>query len=384
MTEGLKEALESALREDPDDLAAHAAYGDYLHEQGDPRGDFIQTQIALEDASLSPRRRQELEARERELLAKHREEWLGPMHVLFGRTGQSRKDTLPFGLSWVDYGGFTYRFSRGWLTSLTLDQINRQVLEALRQCPTIGLLRDFGFNNDDFEEPAIDDVGELPFLGTLSKFRIGPIYPLCPIDGEGIGAAIAKMPRLEELHLCAHDVEVREVFALPMPNLRLLRANHLHEYPLEVIGDNPTLGNLVQLSCHPHSHEGDGDAYVTAESFSRMVRSSHLNSLSHLELYLSTIGDEGVRALVESGLLRQLRVLDLWSGTVTDDGARMLAASPFIKGLTKLRLSQNFLTDEGIGALKATGVNLEADNMYDLIYLDDPDERPFLDEGDCE
>src|SRR5262249_7189339 len=35
-------ALEQALVENPDDLAAHGAYADYLMEQGDPRGEFIQ------------------------------------------------------------------------------------------------------------------------------------------------------------------------------------------------------------------------------------------------------------------------------------------------------------------------------------------------------
>jgi hypothetical protein len=359
------------------------AYGDYLHEQGDPRGDFIQTQIALEDPSLSQSQREELQGRERELLAAHREEWLGPMHVLFGRTGRSQGDT-PFGLEYFRYDEFRYTFSRGWLASLELDRINRDVIEAVRQCPTIGLLRDFGFNRDDYDAPAIEDVEDLPFLATLSKFRIGPVSYKTVLEGEGIGPAIAKMPRLQELRLYAHDVEVRQVFALPMPNLRVLHAYHLHGYPLEVLADNPTLGNLIELSCQPHAHEGDGDAYITAEGFTRLVRSPHLKSLSRLELYLSTIGDEGVRVLVESGMLRRLRVLDLWSGTVTDAGARLLAASPFVKGLTKLILSENFLTAEGIAALRATGVDLEAENMYDLEYLDDPDDRPYLDEGDCE
>jgi uncharacterized protein (TIGR02996 family) len=46
----LREALEAALVENPDDLAAHRAYADHLMELGDPRGEFIQVQLALEDA----------------------------------------------------------------------------------------------------------------------------------------------------------------------------------------------------------------------------------------------------------------------------------------------------------------------------------------------
>ena len=45
----LRLALEQALVENPDDLAAHAAYADLLMEEGDPRGEFIQVQLALDE-----------------------------------------------------------------------------------------------------------------------------------------------------------------------------------------------------------------------------------------------------------------------------------------------------------------------------------------------
>src|SRR5438034_1238714 len=41
----LREALEAALAEDPDDLASHVAYADYLTEQGDPLGDLVRVQL---------------------------------------------------------------------------------------------------------------------------------------------------------------------------------------------------------------------------------------------------------------------------------------------------------------------------------------------------
>src|SRR5262249_51579200 len=75
----LREALEAALVENPDDLAAHAAYADFLQEQGDPRGEFIALQLALEDPGKSPEERQRLLERERELLQAHQREWLGDL-----------------------------------------------------------------------------------------------------------------------------------------------------------------------------------------------------------------------------------------------------------------------------------------------------------------
>jgi uncharacterized protein (TIGR02996 family) len=77
-------AFERALAENPDDPAGWSAYADYLAEQGSPRGEFMQVQIALEDESRSKEERKQLQAREKELLAKHEREWLGSLapHLL--------------------------------------------------------------------------------------------------------------------------------------------------------------------------------------------------------------------------------------------------------------------------------------------------------------
>src|SRR4051794_27599896 len=71
MNPKLREALEAALIENPDDVAAHMAYADLLSEDDDPRGEFIQVQLALEDEKLPVRERKQLERRERELLTEN-------------------------------------------------------------------------------------------------------------------------------------------------------------------------------------------------------------------------------------------------------------------------------------------------------------------------
>ena len=63
-------AFEMALQANPDDLAGWCAYADYLAEQGDPRGEFMQTQLALEDENRSKEERDLLKAREAELHAR--------------------------------------------------------------------------------------------------------------------------------------------------------------------------------------------------------------------------------------------------------------------------------------------------------------------------
>src|SRR5262249_28733887 len=64
-------ALEDALAESPDDLAAHAVYADYLMERGEPRGELIQVQLALERDGLPAAERARLRKREGELLRQH-------------------------------------------------------------------------------------------------------------------------------------------------------------------------------------------------------------------------------------------------------------------------------------------------------------------------
>ena len=64
MNEKLREALEAALVENPDDIAAHMAYADLLSDAGDPRGEFIQVQLALEDEACKGEARRRLQQRE--------------------------------------------------------------------------------------------------------------------------------------------------------------------------------------------------------------------------------------------------------------------------------------------------------------------------------
>src|SRR5260370_1225568 len=127
--DSLRLALESALVESPDDLATHRAYADLLMEQGDPRGELIQVQLALEEEGLSPAERQRLKVRELQLLA-HEREWLGPL--------------APHLLDQPDHGN-DFLLARGWLDIVELFELNRDVAEALAACPLARLLRDLIF-----------------------------------------------------------------------------------------------------------------------------------------------------------------------------------------------------------------------------------------------
>src|SRR5262245_38812068 len=103
MTTSLKQALERSLAERPDDLAPHLAYADHLAETGDPRGEFIQLQIALEDGSLRAEERRRLRRRAKDLLLLHLREWLGEdFDLLVGGYEQSWRTATPENIGAVE------------------------------------------------------------------------------------------------------------------------------------------------------------------------------------------------------------------------------------------------------------------------------------------
>jgi uncharacterized protein (TIGR02996 family) len=364
----LRAALEAALVENPDDLAAHSAYADYLMEQGDPRGEFIQVQLALEDEKLPRPKRARLEQRERELLDRHGKAWLGGLAN--GLTGEE-----------------TRRHARGWLDTLCFKTLSAPAAVALARAPEARLLRHLAFDTTDFdlEEDADsaklpEDVDEgadfmellaaSPYLGNVRVLRAGEeIDPdfeesfSCRCQVEGVEGLIARLPRLEELYVLAR-IEPEEVFPLPtLANLRVLQLYNNHDHPFELLGANPALRNLTTLLCHPACYSGNA-VRIRPDDLKALCQSRHLKSLTHLRLRLTELGDEGVRTLIDSGMLKRLKVLDLRLGSVTDVGAGLLTKCRYLKNLEFLNLSRNALTQEGIAKLAATGVKMNVENQH--------------------
>jgi uncharacterized protein (TIGR02996 family) len=375
----LRTALESAIFAHPDDLASHMAHADFLSEQGDPLGEFIRTQLALEDPRNA--NRDDLRQREQQLLAAHGPHWLGDLApYLIGSPEQREALGVMGWLTRPEY--FQFHLIRGWLAFLNVAHFDPQLAAALVACPRVHLLRELVIRRVGWDDPGIAELAAIPTLPHLRRFQLGDSEDQCHINAEALLPVIARMPGLEALELYAHGVPTHELFAHPLPHLRLLKVYHLREYPLEVLGANPTLGKLEILECWPHMLEpGDDAAYIQFENFQGLVQSPHLTRLRSLSLFQSDIGDEGCRALVESGFLKHLKVLDLTNGTISDEGARILAACPDLKHLERLCLAANQLTAEGIAVLQATGVPLTAPRQHTAQGITNLD---YLAEGDME
>jgi uncharacterized protein (TIGR02996 family) len=415
------EAFEQALAADPHDLAALCAYADYLHDQGDPRGTFMQVQIALEDESLPKPRRDALKKQETALLKQHERDWLGPLAAVtvdakpvpFYDRGKDRRRAP-----------VSHRFARGWLSRVVFHNLIVNQARALVRAPQARMLRELVVENveseapvgttvqyiDSYYEPGPDvpaDVGEddepglhallrCRHLGNVLLFQLGKRDAEgeeedfnCHISGELAYHAVKQMPNLEELYLLAHRVDAKKLFALLMPRLRVLQLYHSHSYPLDKLAANPSLTKLTAILCHPHAledSEEEGGAYIRLRHLRAVCRSPHLQALTNLRLRLTDFGDAGVKEIVESGILKRLKVLDLQGGCITDAGARLLAGCPDLKRLEHLNLSSNALTEDGEEAIRATGVkaDLSAQHGDEPGEFGDGEIPEYLFEGDIE
>jgi uncharacterized protein (TIGR02996 family) len=376
-------ALERALVENPDDLAAHSAYADYLSDQGDPRGELIQVQLALEDAAKCAAERKQLQEQEKKLLKAHARDWLGEL--------------APYLLEGHDPDrGPKYQFARGWLDSLEISSLSLSLARALARAPQARLLRrlvieettdpdeeEGGANGGAPEVPAEVDERSVPLwplikspaLRNVRVFQLGVQAEDVVSTYTGaydVAVPLVKgMPRLEELYLLAHmsGDDLGALFGLKsLRNLRDLQVYHVeHGYPLAVLARNASLGRLTRLCLRPHGlglNVPASGAYIDLDGVRSVLRSSHLKALTHLRVQLCNMGDAGCEEVVRSGALKRLKVLELQYGEITDAGARALAACPDLRNLELLDLSHNNLTEAGRTALAAVPIPVRADDQF--------------------
>jgi uncharacterized protein (TIGR02996 family) len=412
----LREALEAALIENPEDVATHMAYADHLQEQNDPQGEFIQVQLALEDPGKSTAERKKLQQREKALLKEHQAEWVGDWPEKVHSNGPEGRGQLDFP------GPKPFRFIRGVLAEATFDELTAAAARAFMRAPQTRFVRRLFIGGvasndeeaDDAEEETEEDGQEpqqpmdypedegapgeylllrWPHLGNVRVFQFGwtsdEVYDdfcnfQCHLPGKRVYDFVKQMPRLEELYAFAHNVPGSKIYTLPLPNLRVLQIYHSYDYALSKLANNPSMGNLTHLLCHPHALEYDAKAYIRLAELRAVVNSPNLKSLTHLRLRLADFGDKGCQEIVNSGILKRLKVLDLRHGCITDKGAKALADCPDLKNLQMLDVSRNELTDEGIAALKATGINVDTSYQHGSSAEEASDEHEYLAQGDYE
>jgi uncharacterized protein (TIGR02996 family) len=399
-----RQALEAGLTANPDEVAAHSAYADLLVEEGDPRGEFVQTQLALEDESRPKAERDALRKREKELLKKHARAWLGELgRFLVGSWSGEDKP-------------YHYRFARGWLDYVRTLPVPEAITEVLAKAPEARMLRrleivyDMRYHAFRLDEaidklnealPEEERIGEDEWYGMLDPVTLLPVltgssyltnlrvlkYGFSDDHKDGpshstmlspFASSAAEMlallktcPRLEELYLNTELHPIEDVFSSArLGNLRVFQyyygTNYSHyprqddPYPLGALAKNKALVNLHTLRFHPGR-----DSEIDLDEFDALLKSKHLPALRHLQVHMTNFGDDGADRIVKSGILKRLKTLDIGYGNMTDAGARALAASADLKNLEVLDVSRNALTNGGITALKKAGVrSVVAENQH--------------------
>jgi uncharacterized protein (TIGR02996 family) len=166
------EAFERAILEAPDDPASYAAYADWLFERGDPRGELMQVQLALEDERLSAAERARLRECEAELLAAHQAEWLGPLAPFLlsgdqvGRWGYVGEQFIR-----REEPNYEWRFMRGFLDTVHIRNLYVPMARALRDAPQTRFLRELVIEYVEAEHEEGED------FDPQSAYEPGPDVP---------------------------------------------------------------------------------------------------------------------------------------------------------------------------------------------------------------
>jgi uncharacterized protein (TIGR02996 family) len=287
------------IAESPDDDAVRLVYSDWLEEHGQTdRAEFVRVQIELARGKASKARRERLRKRERELLAAHELEWVGPLRSAVRRAAFVR--------------GFVER------VSVHVEQLKRAA-PLLESVP----VRHLTLTSPD----EAREVGKAVTLPQLSRVTTLDLRAGCTLSAPGI-RLIANSPHLAGV-----------------TNL-ILRQRQIGAGVAEALGGTPALARLRTLDLY--------DVYSEVHFVAPLARSPHLAGLTALILGGTAVGDEGVPSLTDADCrLVSLRWLHLAYCSIDDGGARALARAPHLAGLERLDLAGNGIGRSGKLALRA-------------------------------
>ena len=267
-------ALEVALAANPDDFATHAAYADLLTEQGDPRGDYIRLQLALEDRQQPVERLRAMEQEAFELSQRHQAAWLGPLAgqanvVAWGNSLGTRVT--------VQRPNVEFTMRRGWLNEVRVRNLSGEVQDALAECPVARLVNDLTVQG-----------------GMLVTRRV-----------------LEAVPNLTRLS-CESALDETTVTAVTGAWF-----HPVTERPLA----NLLVGLLPRLRYLTLRTQACGD-----DGVARLIASGLLDQLRGLDLCQCAITDDGAQALAEHPAVAKLDYLHLDDNSISPIGIDALAA----------------------------------------------------------
>jgi uncharacterized protein (TIGR02996 family) len=303
--------LLEAVRDAPDELGPRLILADWLHEQGDARGELIAAQCRLAQRGLDPATRGHLKKRVGELFKQHLDAWLAPARAVGARQpvriARSGRVDRPEG----------WHFRQGFLYALT--------------CPIEPLLSDWQalFDAEPIVRLALEDVTAESAEGLAQSGILARITQLTirgSIGDAGAGA-LAESPdigRIERLNL-------KSVGMTDGGLAHLLEAKDFRPKSLALT-----------------------DNEITDQGATELARSPVAERLECLYLSRTKVADDGVAALAQSPHLGRLERLTLSAlEELTEQGARALAESAYLTSLRCVEVDQCFeVGEQGIALLQ--------------------------------
>ncbi|MCX5746486.1 MAG: WGR domain-containing protein [Proteobacteria bacterium] len=334
--------LEQAIVDDPDDDANFSVYGDWLAQQGHPRGELATAQLANQ-ASVAKKLLGnkavwgEL-ADVKDLVSNV--VWKGGfierarVANTFTRSpdhdGEKPEVSVPdvIGKLLDGPGRFLRELTVGIVTFMDNDYTAiANVLAKRKSIPTLRSLFLGDFNSEETELNWSD-------IGSIEKlYAAVPNLRKLKLRSGGMKLGKINLPQLRDLTIFTGGLDkasAESIAVAKWPNLEKLDV---------MFGNENYKGGIKPLQ-----------PLLDAKNVPKLTRLGIKNFEFHAEL---------VPALLKSKLLRQLSVLDLSLGTLGDDEAALLAAGKQqLAHLTELIVAANYLTAVGIKQLKSLGITI--------------------------
>jgi uncharacterized protein (TIGR02996 family) len=314
MTE--RDALLRAVCENPDDDTPRLVYADWLQENGDEaRAEFIRLQVAI--AAMSDgKAKQKKQAREKQLLDAHKEQWAEPLKPYFA---------YYYAGIYAHHYAPPVVFRRGFVESIAMD------VETFRarggEVFALAPVRELRVQ----DAQSLDDLAESKHLLRLHTLNLGGAV----LSEQGSGASVLLRSKY-------------------LANLTALVAGgqddngHLDPAGLRAIAGSRHLAKLEHLNVGGNWMFGQHADRRRAAAYRKVLWSLGEKMPVLRELRLSNIGleDGEVLGLLQQRWVRQLRVLDLSRNSLGPEGCKALCDSKALAKLERLILTGNQYFDE--------------------------------------
>ena len=388
--------LETIL-DDPSDIDARLVYGDYLAEIEDPRGEFIQCEVATERLPRWSPEFADLHFRARELEQQHRKNWDKEIQSIIGRMNFSTRDNVYRARPPIDY-----KYRIGFADQFSLNQfpINKEVFGELLRTTPIRKIKPSSEVELRLLDPMMSKISELEIHAASISNKLARLFsPSAPY-------------RLKSLRLYLQRASAKERTSLAKLLVKSETTQELESFyfnatatkpnDLQKLIDAPMFANLNSLGLI----EGElGD-----EGISMISRSHLIKQLHSLHIKMSGVGDDGIvelanagpeklkylsmgwwfgknptsiglRALANCEALQALETMDLRGYRIDPSGFEALAQSKCLTSLRDLDLEDSDLDDQGAKALAGSKLKfgrlnlaknraLDADGLTALLHSD--------------